>query len=377
MELLLTDSREARGSHLDRALRVAALLLAIVLGVLSGTEALVRALFVPPLRPYTANGFYRGARTPNYKAYKVSIEDGQPFEYAVDPLGFRGKSLQTVKKAPGVRRIFFVGASTTENQHLPEEKTFPGLVEARLRARGLNVEVGNAGIGGHGAARSFAIIAHRILALEPDLIVVLEGENDLTQSFDEHFDPTNAENPLEVKLTFKDWLLTKSRLVQILDAPKEVDLRPFLEKGRAEARKRPYFVPKEIDPLRGLAPFESYLRKIALVCGEARVPVIFMTQPTLWKVDNTPAEKDALWLSSIGPGPIHIDPATCRKLMDAYNDATRRVAAGHVLVDLDRVVPRDLEHFYDDAHMTALGNEVVASAVVAAIEGKGLLPLGK
>jgi hypothetical protein len=69
----------------------------------------------------------------------------------------------------------------------------------------------------------------------------------------------------------------------------------------------------------------------------------------------------------------HIDPATCKKLMDAYNEATRRIA-GDRLVDLDKLVPHDLAHFYDDAHMTTKGNVAVADAIVAALDAKGLVP---
>lgn len=361
-----------RLSHLDRALRTGALLLLLVATVLSATEALMRALFPqPPLRPYTINTLYRASRTPNYRQMKTCVEDGQNFDYVVDPLGFRGKSMQTEKKPPGVFRVFFVGASTTENQHLPEERTFPALVESTFTARGKKVEAANCGIAGHGVARSFSLIAHRILALEPDLIVLLEGENDAMQSLDEKWDPTNPPDD-PTKITFKDWLVTKSRLVAVLDGPKEVDTRPFLEKRRKDAR-RDYFVPKDLDLHRGLGEFETYLRRIKLLCDDAKVPVVFMTQPTLWRDDNTPAERDAMWMSNFPSGPMHLDPATCKKLMDAYNDATRRVA-GERLVDLDKQIPHDLGHFYDDAHMTSQGNKDVAKAIVALLDARGLSP---
>src|SRR5438270_664679 len=94
-------------SHLDRALRVGALLLAIVMAVLGATEALMRALFEQPLKPYTPSGLYKATRTPNYKQTKYCVEDGERFEYTIDALGFRGQSMQTVKKPAGVFRIFF------------------------------------------------------------------------------------------------------------------------------------------------------------------------------------------------------------------------------------------------------------------------------
>jgi lysophospholipase L1-like esterase len=360
-------------SHLDRALRVVALLLVIVIVVLGATEVLMRAIFDAPIKPYTPNSLYHASRTPNFTANKVCVEDGTRFDYTIDPLGFRGKSMTETKKPAGRYRVFFVGASTTENQHLPEEKTFPGLVEEKLRARGVNAEVANCGIAGQGIARSLALIIHRILELEPDLIVLLEGENDLVQSFDERWDPTHPPVYIE-KLTFKDWLMTKSRLVAVLDAPGEVDMRPFLEKRRKEAEKNPYNVPAGLDVRRGLAPFEKYLRRVAVVCDDAKVPLVLMTQPTLWKEENSPEEKAAMWMSNVPPHGPHVDPKTCAALMSEYNDAARRAAQGHVLVDLDRIVPHDLKHLYDDAHLNVRANALVADAVVAAVSSSGLLP---
>ncbi len=362
----------AARSHLDRALRVAALVILVVVFVLGTTEALMRRIFAQPLKPYTPNGLYRATRTPNYKQLKTCVEDGKDFDYTINALGFRGKSMQTVKKPAGVFRIFFVGASTTENQHLPEERTFPALVEAALAARGAKVEVSNCGIAGHASARSFALIAHRILQLEPDLILLLEGENDFMQSLDEErWDPAHGVADPE-KITFKDWLVTQSRLVAVLEGPKERDTRPFLAKRRKEARAaKGYFVPPGLDLRRGLPSFEACLRRTKLLCDDAKVPLVFMTQPTLWKEQNTDEERSAMWMSKFLSGPIYVDPATCRKLMDEYNATVRRVA-GDRLVDLDKTVPSDLAHFYDDAHMTSRGNAAAADAIVKQIDALGL-----
>ncbi len=360
-------------SHLDRALRTFFVLLLIIAAVLGLTEALMRAIFDQPLKPYTPNSLYHASRTPNFSANKVCVEDGTRFDYVIDPLGFRGKNMKETKKPAGKYRIFFVGASTTENQHLPEEKTFPGLVEEKLRARGVNAEVANCGIAGQGIARSLALVVHRLLELEPDLIVLLEGENDLVQSFDDRWDSTHAPVNLE-RLTFKDWLVTKSRLVAVLDAPGEVDMRPFFEKRRKDAEKNPCNVPPGLDVHRGLPSFERYLRRIAVVCDDAKVPLVLMTQPTLWKEENSPEERAAMWMSNCPPHGAHVDPKTCAALMAEYNDAVRRAAQGHVLVDLDRIVLHDLQHFYDDAHMNVKTNVLVADAVVAAVSSSGLLP---
>ncbi|HZU97118.1 MAG TPA: SGNH/GDSL hydrolase family protein [Planctomycetota bacterium] len=360
-------------SQLDRALRVAAILLTVVVLVLGATELLMRALFEPPSRPYTQRTLFGTTRTPDYRAFKISVDDGTPFEFVVNPLGFRGKSMRTAKKPPGVFRVFFVGASSTENQHLPEEKTFPGLVEQALAARGMKVEVANCGIAGQGVARSFSLIFHRLLELEPDLIVLEAGIDDMLASLDERWDPLAGPPGEPEGVRFKDWLLGRSRLVQVLDAPAEVDVRPLLEKRRRAAHARPLSVPPDLDLARGVPTFERYLHLVALACEDRGTKVSFLTQPALWKDECSPAELDALWMAGATRGPVRLDPRGCRKLLDAYDDATRRVARGRLLVDLAREVPRDLSCFHDDALLTARGNELVARAVMAELEKSGIL----
>ena len=47
------------------------------------------------------------------------------------------------------------------------------------------------------------------------------------------------------------------------------------------------------------------------------------------------------------------------------NAVSRRVAEAHGtgFVDLDAVVPKDLDHLYDDVHMTPRGCEIAADAL--------------
>jgi lysophospholipase L1-like esterase len=368
--------------RLDRVIRLTLLAVALASLLLALAEAIARRTLEAPVAPYEIHSLYRATRTPGYKQTKISIEPPhEPFLYEIDALGFRGKAMQTVKKPAGTYRIFFLGASTTENQHLPEEKTFPGLVEATLGARfqgNPRVEVANCGIAGYGVARSLSLLAHRVLALEPDLVVVLEGENDLMVSLDDRWDPTNG-TPDADHLRFKDWLVGQSRLLSVLSARtgnREADTRPFLATRRQDAHETPYFVPEGLALDRGLATYKAYLGWIALLCEDAQVPLVLMTQPTLWKENQPKDEEAALWMSCFPNGKTHLDPATCARLMAKYNDATRDVATsrGAILVDLAAIVPKDLEHLYDDAHMTARGNDAVAAAIVAAIAKDGTLP---
>ncbi|MEZ0227455.1 MAG: SGNH/GDSL hydrolase family protein [Planctomycetota bacterium] len=350
-------------------------------GLLVAAEAVARRAFDPPLEPYTPHPLFHLVRTPLFKTKKISIEEPPyTFPFEINALGFRGKKLRTVKKPPGTYRIFFLGASTTENQCLPEEKTFAGIVQARLDAAlqgAPNVEVANCGLTGYGIARSLSLIEHRILNLEPDLIVVLDAENDMMTSLDERFDPTNALLDVD-EPNLREFVAKRSRIFALADSAttkKENDARRPFNRRRAMARGRPYHVPEGVKLDHFLEPFKAYLRWVALVCHDARVPVVFMTQPTLWKEKHTPDEVAAMWMACFPTGKNHLPPEGAAKLMAQYNEGVKTVGAqmSVPVVDLAASVPKDLRHFVDDAHMTAEGNVSVAEAVLATILKDGKL----
>jgi lysophospholipase L1-like esterase len=371
-------------SRACRALKIVALALVVSAAVIAGGEAFARSFLGAPVNPYTPHPYLARVRTPGYRQMKMSVDDpARPFLFDIDPLGYRGRSVTTVKKPAGTYRIFFVGASTTENQQVEEERTFPGIVERVLNERTHGhprVEVANAGIVGYGIERSFALVSHQILQLEPDLIIVNDGGIDMLASLSDEWDPADLKLDNYV-YSFKEWLCTESRLAAVLDARfsvKDVDMRRrSFEKKRKIAQAKPYFVPQGLDLRRGLALFRAYLRRLALVTRDAGVPLTFLTQATIWKKDQPKDEVDALWMGgAILGGPIHLDPATLADLIADYNQAIREEAAAHRcgLVDAAARTPKDLDHFIDDSHLTSKGNEVVAQLVIDALTKDGALP---
>jgi len=61
--------------------------------------------------------------------------------------------------------------------------------------------------------------------------------------------------------------------------------------------------------------------------------------------------------------------------METFNEATRAVAHDFELplVDLEKLIPRDLEHFVDDVHYTPKAAKLIASSVKEKISIEGLL----
>lgn len=352
----------------------AAWVVLLVLALLGAGEAGARALFDAPRPSFVQHPLLGTIRPAGFRMTKVSFDAGE-FVYETNELGLRAKSLHTVEKPAGTFRILFVGGSTTENGDLPEEQTFPGIVEARLNERfhgSPRVEVGNAGVPGGTSATSLAAVAHRLLELKPDLVCELDGLNDLVDSLRDDWDPLLSHLAQTGRPRFKDWLVGESRLFAVLDARAryafERDARLMFEKKRALRRRRPIREPG-FDLTRGLARFAENQRRLAALCREAHVASGFLTQPTLLKAGLTPEEDARLWNTQIPGSDWNLRPPTLLAALESYNESVRATAreTGSLLVDAATLVPRDALHFMDDAHLAPEGNVAVADAVVATV----------
>lgn len=379
-----TESAPAEAAEeplkLTRGQKIAFTLVYVVIGLLLG-EGAVRALSDPPPHMFDEHPYLRHVRSQNVSHTWVSPIDGRSFAVATDEHGFRTKNLEPPgePKPKGTYRIFFVGGSTTENIGLPDEETFPEIVQSKLNKRlgGTPlVRTINTGISGNTVVDSFSLISHRILTLEPDLIVVLHASNDMRQGLSDRFDPTHyGERKRHKKPRFSDWLQARSRLY---DLGLRLKKATFSTRGAQRYKERRNSIPfsKNIDPSRRLAHFQRYLAMISAVCKDRGVPVVFMTQPSLYKAQNTTEEDAALWLGVINHGEINLDNATLLKGMQVFNAAIAEhaQARGNLLIDLEPVVPKDLEHFYDDAHYTSKASALIADTIVDALLKDGKLP---
>jgi hypothetical protein len=94
-------------------------------------------------------------------------------------LGLRGRDV-AIAKQPGVYRIVVLGDSISFARDQPEEAIFPTVLERRLAELrpDRRFEVVNAGVPGRDTWEEAAILHHRLLALDPDLLILQICMND-------------------------------------------------------------------------------------------------------------------------------------------------------------------------------------------------------
>jgi len=99
--------------------------------------------------------------------------------------GFRGPEF-SIEKPEDVYRIFLVGGSTTASLRAPSDKvTSAGYLQSKIDEMNLEnkIEVINAGIPGFQSNQELKLIKNRIVDLNPDLIIIYDGTNDINYAY--------------------------------------------------------------------------------------------------------------------------------------------------------------------------------------------------
>ena len=334
-------------------------------------------------RPNVVQSYFRSSFPPNMRV-QLSTEEGLPgmdgraTTFTTNNVGLRGDSL-AMPKPDDELRVFVVGGSTTETLYLDDREAVTRILEDRLDTlvSGKRVKVYGAGRSGAKSSDHIEMIAHRLVHLQPDAVIVFAGVNDLRAAM-------SGWNPLmlppAVGAPGTEWTLMQilrfavtefqlgRRLFSLLkpaDYRESAEQIPLRSDYRRSVRMREA-LPVSVSPPR--IDVVSYRENLISMVGIARahgIDLVFMTQPTTWnsRVDSAIAKWH--WMSA-GPDSAYLEEAL-DQAMEAYNDAVRGVAAQFdvPLLDLARLLPKSGEYFYDDVHFNPRGAQTVGGMLAS------------
>jgi lysophospholipase L1-like esterase len=267
----------------------------------------------------------------------------------INNLGFRGPEIPATK-APGVQRIVALGDSATFGPH-EEECAYPYLLPDLVAPR--QVESINAAVEGYRTDRALVHVRRDVLPLQPDVITIFLGWNDLYQ--------TDPNDELE-KLSLRGGPL--SQIFALSDAAQTFRRVYFLGvQGKRAQTQGGSSVPTDYQPV-------GYAERLGEIIRTARAggaSVWVLTWPTILS-DNMSPEAVAK---------VHYPPYTNRlvdlKVLYAdYQQTLRQVAADEhaPLIDIAAVfdaLPDKAVLFKDTAHFSCDGQAIVARTVTQAL----------
>lgn len=374
------------GQKALRAVLVFATAVASLTVALSLAEVLLRLLLPVPaanLRHPYINQYVRMERPPHYSAV-IEPELGLPGvdgtgHYSINGHGFRGSELE-VPKPPDEFRIFAVGGSTTECYIIDDADAFPEVMEQELTplaGRETTIQVYNAGVSGAASDDHVAMIAQRLVHLEPDLIIVFSGINDLTRSI-YGIDPLHYTQPfpkprgrsrlLELRVFSTLWSRfgggpsERCTQEQMTSTRKKIELQA----------KHPE-VPEA--PRIDTTPYANNLRTIAGLASAHGFRLVFMTQQTTW--NSTTDSATGAWQYMRYRNGKTYSETSMDSAMERFNDVMRAVAVESEvpLYDLACRIPKSLDYFYDDCHFNTQGSRTTGRELAHFLVAEGLVPL--
>ncbi len=307
--------------------------------------------------------------------------------FRTNNVGFRGPDL-TIPKPAHEYRIFMVGGSTTECLYLDERATITMQLQQYLQERypdSVPVRIYNAGKGGDRSYDHIAMITHRIVHLEPDLIILFCGINDLFAAMagaDYLHLPTTGRKRYAFGelLTFLSTEFQIPRhMLAIASSSSDRETReaiPFHSNyGNLVRLCKSYPLSKD-PPRTALAPFERNIRTIIGAARANDIPLVLITQPTTWNSRIDPGVTEWHWMNCTDS--VRYREQDMQAAMRAYNDVLRRLSGeyGLLLVDLARILPKTRDVIYDDCHFNVNGAGVAAMLVGEAILKHGMLMAG-
>jgi lysophospholipase L1-like esterase len=312
----------------------------------------------------------------------------EKIQYSTNQQGMRGENYPADLRS---YHILAMGGSTTHCGILDDDKTWPALVQDRLRKTldGREVWVGNAGKDGLTTRSHVLQMRYLVPQYRVDLILLLAGINDLNFHMaklesDSLYSDLNTQlfNVFSVvpdsliKAVYKRWGLWKLARQARRYYEHQRDKRSHIEETFAALLewRRQHQTGQEVETLPDLTQaLEKYAANIAQIAELAKsknIRLVMVTQPVLWHADMTAEEKESLMCGFFAPASaatnrMHYTTAALTAGMRLYNERLMQVCRELRIecIDLAAALPQNLQVFYDDCHFTEFGAELVAGVV--------------
>jgi lysophospholipase L1-like esterase len=282
---------------------------------------------------------------------------------AFNSLGYRSPERPAVRRRQVLRVLCAGGSTTFDLLAASDDGTWPWRLEEKLRLRRRRLEVWNAGFPGWTSLESLISLAMRDVNLDPQLIVLYQGDNDLQpggyEPFDSQYEHGHSELTVRALGFGRPPLPWPSRSLL---------LEPLLA---AWQRQRPGDPWASLDPQAPrhahLAPaaVATFVRNVRSLIGIARAHgahVALVTQSIRIRAQQRPADLRYLaqWLPALLP---EAAPGELDRLSEALR--ALRGEEGVQLVDAASRMGWQDEDFLDPLHFSARGSERFADFLAA------------
>lgn len=369
---------------------VIVIIVSILVGLMIG-EALLRTFW---LKDSTKSYFWKPYR------YEVNHPKSSIFPgiygssvFSANSLGFRSAELPHEKH----KKIITIGGSTTECFYLDQDETWPALLQEKLNGASNEVYwVGNMGKSGlrvgHHYIQTRDVLNDSTLE-DIHMLILMVGVNDLlTYLADADYylsdqladldrkiyeiQPLNKE-PVHKQTAIWQLLRQVKRNVMMAKATQDKQGESY-QTWRSYRQRADEVIAELPDLTEALELYENTLQACLALAKTKGVPIVFITQPTIWKNQMPIHEQDLLWMGGIGNYQLnccskYYSAEALAKGMEAFNHRLKEVVTKHAIenqlvFDLANRLSKDTTVFVDDCHFNENGAQMVANQIYGFIK---------
>lgn len=288
--------------------------------------------------------------------------------FSTNNYGFRGEEM-VLPKPDDEYRVFIIGGSTTECLYLDDSESVDRTLQdalAKNNPGSKKIKVYGAGKSGDRSDHHISMLVHRVTQMQPDMVIVFAGMNDLSASIFNHDYLHRGSNTRVSRFIMFRIFSTEFQIPRYLYRAAENVIpeyrgRRVLESLTLESNYKSKIELRKNAPITDKVPVlkkEEYRNNLKTLAGVAKghgFKMIFMTQASTWNSKVDPDAKNWHWMT-------YRDGATYKeevmdKSLEEMNDVMREVGVELTIpvYDLARNIPKSTEYFYNDIHFNVTG----------------------
>jgi lysophospholipase L1-like esterase len=329
----------------------------------------------------TESNYIASQFKPN-SSFKFEIEKRLPnmdsvVVFTTNNMGFRGDPL-IMPKPSEEYRVFIIGGSTTENLFIDDSWGLERKIQQALNdtLNSQKVKVYGAGKSGDGSPDHLAMLGHRITHLQPDLVILFPGINDLNRlvgGYDYLHFPIISDSETNSTLQNLKFFLSNfqifRRLINILN-PEKLNARSsiFLKTNYEDKVREVMALPlKEELPDSDFGIFRRNILSFVGIVKAQDIDLLLLTQAHTWGNISDEFLKANHWM--VGVGNFRYPESQLAGAMDQINRILLDIGAAQNIsvLDLENEIPKTSEYFYDDCHFNKGGISKSAELISASI----------
>ena len=310
--------------------------------------------------------------------------------FMINSLGLRSDEIPENAQ----QKVYVLGGSTAIELYLDQHETWSYLIQDRLNQmpRYPRTWVGNLAKSSLATLHNLMHFKHLLPRLpKADLFINLVGANDLqlalkssylkNMTYEQHMSWAFSHRPhnqawkkLALYHLFErvsEWQKkSKTGLIQTHNADGFITWKQCRQTAPPEK-----IVHQLPDLSEALINYRENLRELISQAQAYGAPMIFMTQPTLWKNKLNKKEFSLLLAGGIGPNTEwciqqgYYSPQVLAQGMELFNQTLLEVCQENDIfcIDLASAMAKDARYFYDDMHFSEEGARKVAEVALAGI----------